>query len=1559
MQRRWRGWVVMLVMAVTVWAPDSAAQAPPPGAVTDVISPSLAPCTTGMRVVGFDHGPDGRPVVAWSEDCGSNFTTTAFWTRGAVGGGAWTPRPYQSEHVFDHDHRLFVMPGDGAPMMLFSSIGNFQEINTYRIDLDTTLVPGSTSTYLENVDVPQSCVRPAYAAASGPTGTATAGMQWATATTSCGGFGRVRVNGTNLMSADAGGPKASLAVTPGGTTHVLWRTDLGLFHARRPAGAAAWTMTTWPGAAREVALVADAGGGLHALVTGWAQDHAGDLGTMVYFRSADDGLTWSAPEFVDAWDTVPANPGIHTDIALAVDATGVPAVAYWKGRRQLWYAKRDGPGPSWNRAQAGTHTTDAPRQVGLDFDRRNQPVLVYFDQPNNRLVAARTLAPPPAATTTTLTASATSITVGQRVHLSATVAADPAAGTPDGAVYFTDPTTGGPATRVPLVEGSAPWTIDRLPIGTHTLRASYEGNEAFASSAGTVIVTVTPEVAPPEIRPLPDRLDLVLSENVLIPIEISGAASVTVDGLPRGAVYLEDEDRRIEAPVLLGLGVFHVTVTATNAAGSASTSFTWTVRDNSAPYIPDPGPQSSLAGRPVELRLATLDGDGDALTITNAALPPGITATLDRTVLVFSGAVSQLTTFNVSIRVFDGFASFDRHFTWTFLPWTDLQVASSLTLAPAFAGDPTTRATLGITARELAGVGPRFTPPEDLVFDIDLPPGAVFTGFEAPLREDGRMPRGSCRTRPGGLVCRQPVHGVGGAVYLDEWIRVHLLLPVRIGPLAARTTVSVPRGLDIDATNNTADASALGVVRAATGQRAIVIVMENNDTQSTSTSYGGLRDAVDEALTGLDLVAAGVPPEVVAAAAAVGGPVYDAANAALAAGIGTLNQSITNWLLSHRGNTGGCYTRMLTTLANDPRWNRRHPLLGFIDQNGETAIAECLRELATPYYDRVEVLTDADATFANFKAVVERLHAEGFTMDLLLDVHGCGVPQTRNNVNCGQDPSLRFADGSAFRDALVTNGGWPLGDTLPSINSFFNGTAGDTDAQGRFVATAETGYVRLDHVYMVACWGSNFNDMWLDMGARASNGTEELNYFVLSSPFTFLDQFTRGGASLDQAAQQAYDEERVLFEGLPVGVTFDFRDLAGCVTCVYSVDLAAVYRRRLALALGRIYGQDRDQAVEPVPSSRRVGAQRQPVEVGTNEIVLGGSAGQPLLRIRPTTVTSGGSATLTAMSVGPSLGVHASLGTSDLQYDIRVSAVLEGPTEVCLTWNEGRFLNEDGVRLQHYSGGAWHDQTTSLDTSANVVCATVTSFSPFAMTEFVNRAPVAVAGPDQQLEATGPAGATVTFDATRSIDPDDDPLTFHWAWAGGSADGPTPTNTWPIGRHDVTLTVTDAFGAVSQTTLTVSVVPPTLTGRMLGEGHLDSTTTRATFAFRITKKDDGTVGGDLTVKQRPHATRRRTTAESDRFIADAVSSLAFFADEVSPEPRRRRPVAATFSGHGRWNGLPGYRFDARATTGDGRLRDRGTFAITITGPDGAVVAAVSGNVDDGRIVAAGDPPRSR
>jgi hypothetical protein len=745
--------------------------------------------------------------------------------------------------------------------------------------------------------------------------------------------------------------------------------------------------------------------------------------------------------------------------------------------------------------------------------------------------------------------------------------------------------------------------------------------------------------------------------------------------------------------------------------------------------------------------------------------------------------------------------------------------------------------------------------------------------------------------------------------------------------------------------------------------------MENNETQRTSFTYQGLRASLQAALPTIDLAAAGVPPAVLALAEATGGPLLEAVRTQLAAGVGAMNQALTNYLVTQRGGVGGCFTDMLMTLRDDPSRSHEHPYLGYIDQYGEVAIAECLREIATPYYDRVEVLTDSEATFANFKWTVEQLHQQGYTMDLLLDVHGCGLPQTRNNVICDTVPSLRFADGNAYLDGEVQQNGEPLGPTLRSLNSFFNGTSGFLDAQGAFVAAAESGYVRLNNVYMVACWGSNFNEMWLDMGASASNGAEELNYFVLSSPFTFLDQFTRNGAPLDEAARRAYEEERVLFEGLPTPVTLDFRWIPGCGACVYPVDVSAVYRRRLALALGDLYGEDEHQPVEPVPSSRRVGMQRQRLEPGTTEIVMGDSLGRPLLGLRPTTVTSGGTVTLATSAVGPELGIHQSLGTSDLQYDIAVSAVLEGATEVCLTWNEGRFQQEAGVRLLHFEGGAWQDHTTSLDTDANVVCATVTSFSPFAMVEFVNRAPIATAGPDRQVEASGPGGATVALDGAASTDPDGDALTFRWTWAGGQADGPAPSITLPVGTHAVTLTVTDAFGAASTATLSIAVVPPALTGRMLGHGRLDDPDTRYTFAFTVTRKSDGTASGEVALKVYPRATQKPARPEAARFTADAVTSVAFFADDTlgagpgasgqATGRGERRPEAVAFSGSGRWNGVPGHRVDARATAGRDKAGTGATVALTITAPDGTVVASVSGEVQDGRIVATGGPPASR
>jgi len=95
-----------------------------------------------------------------------------------------------------------------------------------------------------------------------------------------------------------------------------------------------------------------------------------------------------------------------------------------------------------------------------------------------------------------------------------------------------------------------------------------------------------------------------------------------------------------------------------------------------------------------------------------------------------------------------------------------------------------------------------------------------------------------------------------------------------------------------------------------------------------------------------------------------------------------------------------------------------------------------------------------------------------------------------------------------------------------------------------------------------------------------------------------------------------------------------------------------------------------------------------------------------------------------------------------------------------------------------------------------------------------NMPPIADAGPDQVVEATSPAGATVTLDGSGSSDPDNDPLDFTWTGTFGAADGPTPTVVLPLGVHTITLTVNDGNGGLDSDTVDVTVVdttPPELT----------------------------------------------------------------------------------------------------------------------------------------------------
>lgn len=221
---------------------------------------------------------------------------------------------------------------------------------------------------------------------------------------------------------------------------------------------------------------------------------------------------------------------------------------------------------------------------------------------------------------------------------------------------------------------------------------------------------------------------------------------------------------------------------------------------------------------------------------------------------------------------------------------------------------------------------------------------------------------------------------------------------------------------------------------------------------------------------------------------------------------------------------------------------------------------------------------------------------------------------------------------------------------------------------------------------------------------------------------------------------------------------------------------------------------------------------------GTNVSVqpTDGTTGQPApIELIFDNVTSGGTTTVTSGTVGQGGGPPAPggfrLGSPPTYYDVETTATFSGSVTLCFNYSGASYGNESKLKLLHYENGTWTNVTTSLDTTNDVICGTVTSLSPFLVAE-ENQAPAvtAIALP----AAPTPVGMSVSLAAAFVDANPGDTHTASVAWDDGSTTAASVTESAGAGSANASHT----YVAAGVYTTAVSVSDGDLIGsRSSGE----------------------------------------------------------------------------------------------------------------------------------------------
>ena len=219
-------------------------------------------------------------------------------------------------------------------------------------------------------------------------------------------------------------------------------------------------------------------------------------------------------------------------------------------------------------------------------------------------------------------------------------------------------------------------------------------------------------------------------------------------------------------------------------------------------------------------------------------------------------------------------------------------------------------------------------------------------------------------------------------------------------------------------------------------------------------------------------------------------------------------------------------------------------------------------------------------------------------------------------------------------------------------------------------------------------------------------------------------------------------------------------------------------------------------------------------------------------------------------------------------------------------------------------GSGWWDMyvsqdyrpTTGYSASGNK-CQTVVGWHDDTVTsgcasQCLNNSPVAEAGPDQTVQCGGSA-TSVRLDGTGSSDPDNDPLTYAWTWAGGSADGATPVVQMPYDTTPVMLTVDDGNGGTAPDTVIIKVqdtTPPVTTLHSIAAIAGDNGWYRSdvTLSLESTDACSGVKEIRSTVDGVTAATPGSTATLAVR--GDLVHSVSYGAADNAGNPETAQPL---------------------------------------------------------------------